>query len=100
MDVFSVTRDRTENQLMKNERRMDAQRDWQVSGPLVVAIVLTLVTADFRDHWGIPKADWYGLFLVGAVLAGAHCLYSFIKWCCNRPLSPDRLADRILQPPT
>ena len=46
--VFSVYKSDVENQLWRNEKRITANRDWQITGPLFLAIVLTLVTADFH----------------------------------------------------
>ncbi len=96
--LYPTTRPECENQLMKNKDRMAAQRDWQITGPLVVVIVLALVTSNFHDL-GIPAAEWFGVFFVGAVACALHCAIYWNKSRKNPPLTIEQLADRILKPP-
>ncbi|HLX26509.1 MAG TPA: hypothetical protein VKR05_05905, partial [Candidatus Cybelea sp.] len=70
MDLVPMTRERLENQLLKNERRTNTQLGWQISGPLVIAIVLALVASDFHSLWGFSKEAWFGLFVAAAIIFG------------------------------
>lgn len=97
--VFSVYKSDVENQLWRNEKRITANRDWQITGPLFLAIVLTLVTADFHKFAGFSGDAWKGFYLLAAVLSGLHAIYSWNRGRRRPPLSVEELAGHCLTPP-
>jgi hypothetical protein len=97
VEFFPMTRDRLENELLKNHTRMTEERGWHITGPLFVVILLALVASDFQDKLGVPKAYWFAIFAVGGVLTGIHCIYSWYKWRSNKPITIEELTNRCLK---
>jgi hypothetical protein len=93
-----MTKDRLENELLKNRERMTEERGWHITGPLCVVLVLALVTADFHDLV-LGKSYWFAIFAIGALAAGIHCALSWSKWRKSQPLSIEQLVDHCLKPP-
>jgi hypothetical protein len=64
--------------------RVEAQRITadSVVGPLgiLLAVVLALVTADFKNALGVPQGAWEGMFLLAALVAAIWTIYKFLEW--------------------
>ena len=69
-EVIQITVDRLRLRINDHCVALESSRDWQGSLAVFLGIVLTLLTADFKDARWVPKATWHAVFLICAVIFG------------------------------
>ena len=62
--VIVTTEDKLRLCLYKAIDNLDAKREWLTPVALLVTLVLTLTTAEFKDQFTIPAATWEAFFLL------------------------------------
>jgi len=62
-EVVSITVDRLSLILHKHGQCLGKSRDWLAPAGLLLTIVLTFVTTEFRD-WLLPKDSWRAIFFL------------------------------------
>ena len=58
---------------------IESRNAWIAPISLLVPLILTFVTADFKDAFGIPKSTWQAVFMIGIILAALWSLRELIK---------------------
>lgn len=66
-EVIVITEDRLMLRLREHEAEIRQSRDWLTPFGLLVTIIITLVTADFKPALGLSKDTWAAIFVLGAV---------------------------------
>lgn len=61
---------------------------------LVAGLLLTLVTADFQDRWGISAAQWQTGFVLSLAISFAWLVFEFVRLACWR-VTIEGLVDKI-----
>jgi hypothetical protein len=69
-NVIQITEDKLENILIKNTKYLDSKSVWITPFSLLLTLILSLLTSNFKDFIGIPKETWQSLFYIGTVLIG------------------------------
>ena len=67
-ELIVTTRDKLELCLVHHQRSLESQQLWAIPFGIFVPVVLTLVTADFRNALGLKQDTWQAIFLIVAVL--------------------------------
>ncbi len=70
-EVVVTTVDKMRLCLMRHSDQLRARGGWGIPLGVVLALIPTLVAADFRDSLGIKKEYWWALFLVATIAASA-----------------------------
>lgn len=78
--VIITTEDKLRLCLSDHLGQMEKKRSWIAPLGILVAIVLTLVTATFRKV-GLSAATWQSIFIIAAVLVFGWLLLSAKKAC-------------------
>ncbi len=77
-DVIVTTEDRLKLCLHKAIGNLGTKREWWTPVALLVTLVLTLTTADFKDRFAIPAATWHAFFLL---LTLGSLVWSIVAIC-------------------
>lgn len=93
-EVVMTTRDKIKVALHEMLPRYAATEQLLASLGLFLGLITPLMTADFRDVWGIPGSTITGGFAVCAAGAGVWAARELWRWC-RRP-SLDDLVERIV----
>jgi hypothetical protein len=76
-EFIVTTRDKLELCLNRHKEKIAARQQWPVPFGIFVSVLLTLLTADFRqDRFGITGVVWQAIFIIVAVLSGVWLIYS------------------------
>ena len=62
--VIAITEDRLKLCLHKAIGNLGTKREWWTPVALLVTLVLTLTTAEFKDRFALPAATWQAFFLL------------------------------------
>ncbi len=62
--VIVTTEDKLQLYLQNAIDNLGTKREWWTPVALLVTLVLTLTTADFKDQFAIPAATWQAFFLL------------------------------------
>lgn len=65
--VISITEDKLENILLKNEKVMKAKMSWTTPLGLCLTCIVTLITNSFKDIMGLKPEYWFAIFLLSAI---------------------------------
>jgi hypothetical protein len=68
-ELIITTRDKVELCLLHHQEALEGQRNWVIPAGIFVPVILTLLTADFRDA-GLKKEVWQSIFVIAAVISG------------------------------
>lgn len=92
-EVIHVTRDKVELALHRNLPKYIPTGQLLASGGLALALLATLLTAEFREFVGISGEMWRGFFALAFLASLVIVIIDLIKWV-RRP-SLDDLVDAI-----
>lgn len=63
-NVIITTEDKVRLCMSDHAERLARRWSWMTPLSLVVTIILVLLTSEFHDFLGVPKATWHALFLL------------------------------------
>lgn len=79
-DVIFVTHDKLENVLTKFYQRYGLRSAWFNPLSMLLAFVLTLVTAEFRaQSLGIAGTVWQAIFIIGTIMSAGWLCWTIFK---------------------
>lgn len=68
-EFIMITEDKTYRCLREWKDNIETRNAWIAPVSLLIPLILTFVTADFKDSLGISKNTWQAVFLLGIILA-------------------------------
>ena len=68
-EYIMITEDKTYRCLADWKDRIETKNSWIAPVSLLVPLVLTFVTATFRDALGLSKDTWQAIFVLGIIFA-------------------------------
>ncbi len=68
-EIVVTTVDKVRICLMETRDCLTTKREWATPLALCLALLSTLVAADFRDYL-LPKAVWQAMYILGTIIAG------------------------------
>jgi len=77
-ELIVVTRDKVELWMHQHLKAMEGRSAWLAPFGITLTIMLTLLTADFKDK-GFKKETWQAFFLIGAVLSSVWLIRSLFS---------------------
>ncbi len=77
-DVIVTTADKVKLCLSEHLGRMEKKRAWMTPLAALVTIVITFVTATFKD-WVLSAAVWCAVFLIAGVISLFWLLYAILQ---------------------
>lgn len=78
-EFIMITEDKTYRCLNEWKGSIEARNAWIAPVCLSVSLVLTLVTANFKDAFGLSKYTWQAIFVIAIGLAGLWSVRELIK---------------------
>lgn len=87
-EVILVTEDKVRLCLNENFHRAARSKQWITIASLILTLILTLTTAQFRDFAGLSSLEWRGIAI--AALAGAVIwFFASLRWALGAPTLDD-----------
>ena len=78
-EYIMITEDKTYRCLRDWKDKIEARKAWIAPVLLLIPLVLTFVTATFRDALGLSKDTWQAVFVLGMVFAGVWTLRELLN---------------------
>jgi hypothetical protein len=78
-EYIMITEDKTYRCLRDWKDKIEARKVWIAPVLLLIPLVLTFVTATFRDALGLSKDTWQAVFVLGMVFAGVWTLRELLN---------------------
>lgn len=82
--VISITEDKLENILLKNEKAMKAKLSWTTPLGLFLTCIITLITNSFKEAMGVNPEYWFAFFLLVAIVTFIWTIKAAIEAFKNR----------------
>ncbi|MFY7937096.1 MAG: hypothetical protein ACOVOQ_06960 [Flavobacterium sp.] len=82
-DLIEITEDKLENILIKFLSDFTSSTIWLTPLGIFLSLLITFLTADFKEFIGIPKNIWYAFFALSLLLSAFWTIYSSIKAIIN-----------------
>ncbi len=86
-DLIEITEDKLENILLKHLNKMLIRKSWITPFTLLVTIVLVLISATFKDKFGVASSVWEAIFIVGTIISVGWLLFTVRKIYSNYKFS-------------
>ena len=83
-EFIMITEDKTYRCLREWKDHIETRNAWIAPVSLLVPLVLTFVTADFKDAFGLSKNTWQAVFIIGILLAGIWAIREIAKLISRR----------------
>jgi hypothetical protein len=83
-EFIMITEDKTYRCLNEWKGSIESRNAWIAPVSLLLPLVLTFVTADFKDAFGIPKSTWQAVFMIGIFLAALWSLRELIRLAARK----------------
>jgi len=94
-EVVVTTVDKVRICLMETRDCLAARREWATPLPLFLALLSTLVAADFRDRI-LSKAVWQAMFILGTIFAGGWLVRAgCVSWSNRNRGSIEEIVRRL-----
>lgn len=77
-EVITTTEDKVRLCLSEHLKRMEQKRGWVTPLGILVALIATLMTTNFKDA-GLDAATWKAIFIIATGLSFGWLIYSVIK---------------------
>ena len=97
--VIVTTEDKLRLCLHKAIGNLGTKREWWTPVALLVTLVLTLTTAEFKDRFAIPAATWRAFFLLLTVISFIWTVVALWK-AVRVKVSVESIVSEIKQQPT
>ena len=78
-EIIEITCDRVKLILNEHRAAFEDKKSWQTPLALVLSMLASIVTTDFKDSMGVQKCTWQAFFFMGLVLSVGWLLRAFWK---------------------
>lgn len=78
-----TTVDKVKLCLREHKEVLNSRLEWAAPLGVFLALLITLVAADFKDAFGLKKEDWRAVFIVGTIASAIwliRCIYRVYKF--------------------
>ena len=94
-DIVHITADRAHRYLDYWRQKIEARGAWVTPLSLAASLLMTLLTADFKDRFNVPKEYWSALFFVCFLAAVMWLVCSIKRRIQNPPESSNQMVERF-----
>jgi hypothetical protein len=78
-EVLVTTSDKLRLCLIRHQKILAGRLGWIAPLGILLTMIATLVTTDFKDSYGLSKNTWEAIFVLGAVVVGLWLARSLCK---------------------
>ena len=82
-EIIITTADKIMLVLKDTREVLISQRDWWTPFGLLVSLITTLCTAEFKTSFGMSKEFWHAIFILLALLSSFWLIKTFLKLVKN-----------------
>jgi hypothetical protein len=79
-EFIVTTADKVTISLIEHRAALKAQNDWRTPVGILLAILPTLVAADFKPFLGLEPSVWQAMFILGSLICLLRLAYAFIQF--------------------
>lgn len=94
-DIIHITADRAHRYLSEWRQKIEAQGSWIAPLSLAASLLLALLTAEFKDRFGVPKEYWSALYFVGLIATVIWLLRSLKRRIWNAAETTDQIVEKF-----
>jgi hypothetical protein len=95
-EIIVTTTDKIKVLINDSKRAVGSKKDWLAPFSILLTIVITLCTCDFKARYGLSKDTWNAIFIVFAVISALWLMKSINKLLKNwRKDSPEVLIEKL-----
>lgn len=94
-EFIMITEDKSYRCLHEWKDKIESRNAWIAPVTLLASLVLTFVTATFKDSLGIAKETWQAVFIIGMVLAALWAAKELARVAKRGALSIDELIKEL-----
>jgi hypothetical protein len=94
-DIIKISTDKIYNYLEAWSAKMQRRGDWAGSLSVFCTVTLTLLTADFKDRFNVPKFYWLLAFSVIAVLSGIWLTQAVFRRLITKVETVNEMVDKF-----
>lgn len=69
-NIVVTTEDKIRLCLIKYKESLDAHKEWVAPASVLIALITTLIAADFKQFLSLSSEVWKSLFIFGSILCG------------------------------
>jgi hypothetical protein len=96
--IIVVPKDKARLVLKEYEAQQKGKVDWISPIALVVTILATLFTADFKDEFfGLEKGFWQAFFTIGLIISAIWCVRNIIIAATQKCKSADVVVEELCE---
>lgn len=75
-DIIRITEDKLRLKLADYERSVANSSDWVGAVGIVATVILSLITTDFKDRFGMKAETWSAVFIIVLIVAFIYCIFT------------------------
>lgn len=77
--LIKITDDTLENILNLHITKLRKSKEWVAALSFSVSTLLVLLTADFKERWGINRDGWQMLFILLFIISVGYTIYTIVN---------------------
>ena len=78
-ELIVTTADKIELCLLHHQEELQVQKEWATPFGILVTVLMTLLTATFKDGLGLKKEVWQAIFVLAAATSGVWFVYAGVR---------------------
>ena len=90
-DIIHITADKAHRYLTDWRDKIERQGSWIAPLSLGSSLLLALLTADFKDKFGVPKEYWSAVFFVACLATVIWLFHTLKRRFRNAPVGSSRV---------
>ena len=83
-DIIVTNADKLELILKDAQRVMESKRDWLTPSGIILTLIITFCTTDFKETFGLSKDFWKSSFVLSTIIMIGYLVYTIIKISRNK----------------
>lgn len=93
--LISITEDKLRLIIINHHQKISKSRDWAAPLGILITLVATLLTANFKDFLFVDGTSWHYIFLCCAAISGWLTFTTLLARLSNKTMSVKDVVDTV-----
>lgn len=94
-EFITVSREKVELILIKNINKISSKLLFLTPLSVFLTVLLSLLTAEFRDRFGLGKDVWFAFYIMCGIFSLGFCIYLSVKAYKARKITIDSIVEQF-----
>ena len=94
-EYIMITEDKATLCLHEWQHKIETRNEWIAPLSLLCSLVLTTVTATFKDSFGLSKDTWNAIFVIGILLSALWLLRALVNLAKSPKIAPADIINQL-----